>query len=182
MQAFSTWWEACEETRAANGKMYKVLQRLRSVTLSAALAKWRSHSGWARHLLHSELQARVHWESSICRGALRRWVALVRQRSRNHLAAFMKTAVLRIQHGDLAAAFGGWRDNVWELRRQQRIRSRAVARMHRRTLAASFLHLRGVVRQRQRGRRIVEAFRARSRRGSLALVRDTVNSAQQITV
>ena len=159
--------------------MFRALQRLRLATLSASLCQWRSQAECSRQMRHLELQASVHWERRMCRGALRAWVSLVREKSRNHLAAFMKTAVSRFRHGDLAAAFGCWRDNVGELRRQQRILARAVARMQRRALASSFLHFRGVVRQRQRGRRIVESFRARSRHSTLAQVRDAVYCAWQ---
>lgn len=174
LQAFSTWWAWCEEARADKGKMHKVLHRLRSITVGAVLSHWRSETRWGRHLRHMGLQASVHWERGICRSMLRAWVSLVREKQRSHLAVLMKTSALRNQHVELASAFGGWRDNVGELRRQQRILSRAVARMQRRTLSASFQHFRGVVRRRQRGKRIVEAFRGRSRRGTLAEVSDSV--------
>lgn len=152
------------------GKMKKVWQRVRSLTLAAAFSTWRSETSWSRHLLHMELEATVHYERCLRRRSVRQWDSHVRERKRVHLSALMKQAVMRIQHDEMSWAFWKWREHGADLRRQQLILQRAVARIQHRTLAVSFLHFRGVVRWRRRSRRIVENFRERSHRRVLEMV------------
>lgn len=175
LQAFRTWWESCEDASAAKQRMRKALQRLRSVTLASALATWRSETSWGVHIRRMELQARVHFDRSLSRRMLQAWASHMREKQRTHLSVYMRTAVSRILHDELVCAFEDWRASSWELRRQRCILERAVARMQRRTLANTFLHYRGVVRWRFRGKRIVEAFHARSRRRNLVEVSDSLS-------
>jgi hypothetical protein len=152
--------------------MCKVQQRLRSITLIAALEQWRSEVEWSRHLRHMDLQASVHLERSTYRRVFRAWGSLVRGKQRARLAVLMQSTS-RSQRDELEAAFGQWRTNVVELRRQERMHVRAVAQMQRRTLSASFMHFRRVVWGRKHCNRVVKVFRTRARRRLVAEVSDS---------